>query len=113
MIEGRSLAVAISNSCTNPNKVANFTPLPGLHLRASMATRYRALSKSTVSLFKHAVNKPAGVKPTPTSAASLFPARLSSTFSRPIAQLGALQSLHSAVSRSLSQGMLCSANPGV
>ncbi|CAI0409028.1 unnamed protein product [Linum tenue] len=96
-----------------------------------MATRYRALSKSTVSLFKHAVNKPAGVKPTPTSAASLFPARPSSTFSRPIAQLGALQSLlplHSAVasarltsclgidstsSRSLSQGMLCSANPGV
>ncbi|CAI0441390.1 unnamed protein product [Linum tenue] len=92
-----------------------------------MATRYRALSKSTVSLFKHAVNKPAGVKPTPTSAASLFPARPSSTFSR----LGALQSLlplHSAVSsarltsclgidstssRSLSQGMLCSANPGV
>ncbi|CAI0433151.1 unnamed protein product [Linum tenue] len=66
-----------------------------------MATRYRALSKSTVSLFKHAVNKPAGVKPTPTSAASLFPARLSSTFSRPIAQLGALQSLHSAVSASI------------
>ncbi|CAL1386378.1 unnamed protein product [Linum trigynum] len=66
-----------------------------------MATRYGALSKSTASLFKHAVNNPAGVKPTPTSAASLFPPRPSSTFSRPIAQLGALQSLlplHSAVS---------------
>ncbi|CAL1356249.1 unnamed protein product [Linum trigynum] len=53
MIEGRSLAVDISNSCINPNKVANFIPLTGLHLRASIATRYRALSKSTVSLFKN------------------------------------------------------------
>ncbi|CAN1218955.1 Protein NONRESPONDING TO OXYLIPINS 2, mitochondrial [Linum perenne] len=92
-----------------------------------MATRYRALSKSTASLFRYTVNKPTGAKPIPTSTASFFPARPSSTLSR----LGSLQSLlplHSAVSsarltsclgtdtsssRSLSQGMLCNANPGV
>ncbi|CAN1161887.1 Protein NONRESPONDING TO OXYLIPINS 2, mitochondrial [Linum perenne] len=96
-----------------------------------MATRYRALSKSTASLFRYTVNKPTGAKPIPTSTASFFPARPSSTLSRPVAQLGSLQSLlplHSAVSsarltsclgtdtsssRSLSQGMLCNANPGV
>ncbi|CAN1161883.1 hypothetical protein LINPERPRIM_LOCUS1476 [Linum perenne] len=58
-----------------------------------MATRYRALSKSTASLFRYTVNKPTGAKPIPTSTASFFPARPSSTLSRPVAQLGSLQSL--------------------
>ncbi|CAN0907223.1 hypothetical protein LINGRAHAP2_LOCUS24690 [Linum grandiflorum] len=78
-----------------------------------MATRYRALSKTTASLFRYTVNKPTGAKPIPASTASLFPARPSSTLSRPVAQLGTLQSLLPLHSRSLSQGMLCSANPGV
>lgn len=93
-----------------------------------MASRYRSLSKPTFSLLKSTTNKPTLQ---PKSTPSLLPARPSLTFSRPVPQLGAIQSLlpfHSAVSsarltsclsidsrssRSLSQGMLCSANPGV
>ncbi|KAJ4825089.1 hypothetical protein Tsubulata_035204 [Turnera subulata] len=92
-----------------------------------MASRYRSLSKPTISILKSTINKP-GLKPR--AAPSPFSAPSSLTFSRPFPQLGALQSLlplHSAVSsarltsclgidsrssRSLSQGMLCSANPG-
>ncbi|CAL1382408.1 unnamed protein product [Linum trigynum] len=95
MIEGRSLAVAISNSCINPNKVANFTPLPGLHLRASMATRYRALSKRSPFFHILKANCSAGCSSI-ASPASLRRVGIDSTSSR-----------------SLSQGMLCSANPGV
>ncbi|KAJ9168287.1 hypothetical protein P3X46_019832 [Hevea brasiliensis] len=94
-----------------------------------MASRYRSLSRSSLSLLKSAVNKPA-LKPNPIPSSQLS-SRSSLTFSRSVPQLGALQSLlplHSAVSsarltsclgidsrssRSLSQGMLCSANPGV
>ncbi|KAJ8751134.1 hypothetical protein K2173_016315 [Erythroxylum novogranatense] len=90
-----------------------------------MASRYRSLSNSTFSLLKSTLNKPKS-RPLP----SLLSTR-SSTLSRSFPQLGALQSmlpLHSAVSaarltsclgidssssRSMSQGMLCSANPGV
>ncbi|EOY29764.1 PREDICTED: uncharacterized protein LOC18587984 isoform X1 [Theobroma cacao] len=93
-----------------------------------MASRFRSLSKPTFSILKSTLNKPS-LKPRPAS--SLLPARSSPTFSRSVSQLGCLQSLlplHSAVSsarltsclgidsrssRSLSQGMLCSANPGV
>ncbi|XP_011019598.1 PREDICTED: uncharacterized protein LOC105122277 isoform X1 [Populus euphratica] len=93
-----------------------------------MASRCRSLSKPTFSLLKSTTNKPTLQ---PKSTPSLLPARPSLTFSRPVPQLGAIQSLlpfHSAVSsarltsclsidsrssRSLSQGMLCSANPGV
>ncbi|KAE8722704.1 putative GATA transcription factor 9 [Hibiscus syriacus] len=93
-----------------------------------MATRFRSLSKPTFSIVKSTINRPT-LKPKPPS--PLLPARSSTTFSRSVSQLGCLQSLlplHSAVSsarltsclgidsrssRSLSQGMLCSANPGV
>ncbi|GAY48342.1 protein NONRESPONDING TO OXYLIPINS 2 [Citrus sinensis] len=93
-----------------------------------MASRYRALSKSTHFLLKSTLTKPT-LKPNPLP--SLLSTRSSPTFSRSVHQLGCLQSLlplHSAVSsarltsclgidstssRSLSQGMLCSANPGV
>ncbi|KAK3040994.1 hypothetical protein RJ639_029104 [Escallonia herrerae] len=79
-----------------------------------MASRCRSISRPALTLLKSTLTKPS-VKPT--------------TF-RPFAQMGALQSLlplHSAVSsarltsclgidskgsRSLSQGMLCSAFPG-
>ncbi|XP_022750160.1 uncharacterized protein LOC111299313 isoform X1 [Durio zibethinus] len=93
-----------------------------------MAFRFRSVSKPTFSILKSTINKPT-LKPN--SAATFFPARSSPTLSRSVSQLGCLQSLlplHSAVSsarltsclgidsrssRSLSQGMLCSANPGV
>ncbi|KAK2661263.1 hypothetical protein Ddye_007796 [Dipteronia dyeriana] len=95
-----------------------------------MASRYRALSKPAQSILKStiSISKPT-LKPNPSP--SLFSTCSSSTFSRPVSQLGCLQSLlplYSAVSsarltsclgldsmssRSLSQGMLCSANPGV
>ncbi|XP_039006730.1 protein NONRESPONDING TO OXYLIPINS 2, mitochondrial-like [Hibiscus syriacus] len=94
-----------------------------------MASRFRSVSKPTFSILKSTINKP-NLKPSPAS--HLFSVHPSPpTFSRPVSQLGCLQSLlplHSAVSsarltsclgtdsmcsRSLSQGMLCSANPGV
>ncbi|XP_010536226.1 PREDICTED: uncharacterized protein LOC104811265 isoform X2 [Tarenaya hassleriana] len=63
-----------------------------------MASRCRSLSKPAVSLFKSAMNKPSvGSR----SASSLLGARHSLGSSRPISQLGSLQSLlplHSAVS---------------
>ncbi|GKV44889.1 hypothetical protein SLEP1_g52025 [Rubroshorea leprosula] len=93
-----------------------------------MASRCRSLSRPTLSLLKDSFIKPT-LKPKPAS--SLLTTSSSPTFSRPVPQLGSLQSLlplHSAASsapltlclgidfrrsRSLSQGMLCSANPGV
>ncbi|KAL5786260.1 hypothetical protein ACOSQ2_008652 [Xanthoceras sorbifolium] len=55
-----------------------------------MASRYRALSKPTQSLLKSTFSKPT-LKPSPSPS---FPSiRSSSTFSRPIPQLGCLQSL--------------------
>ncbi|KAG8635908.1 protein NONRESPONDING TO OXYLIPINS 2, mitochondrial isoform X2 [Manihot esculenta] len=94
-----------------------------------MASRYRSLSRSSISLLKSAVNKPT-LKPNPIPSSQLL-SRSFLTSPRSVPQLSALQSLlplHSAVSsarltsclgidsrssRSLSQGMLCSANPGV
>ncbi|CAN0905572.1 hypothetical protein LINGRAHAP2_LOCUS23759, partial [Linum grandiflorum] len=75
--------------------------------------RYRALSKTTTSLIRYTVNKPIGAKPIATSTASLLPARPSSSLSRPVAQVGALQSLLPLAASSLFQDMLYSANPGV
>ncbi|XP_019243897.1 PREDICTED: uncharacterized protein LOC109223882 isoform X1 [Nicotiana attenuata] len=93
-----------------------------------MASRCRTLSRPAINLFKSTMNKQSSSS-IPTSSFNLprpFP-----TLSRPLPQMGCLQSLlplHSAVSsarltsclgidskgsRSLSQGMLCSANPGV
>ncbi|XP_012077371.1 protein NONRESPONDING TO OXYLIPINS 2, mitochondrial isoform X2 [Jatropha curcas] len=63
-----------------------------------MASRYRSLSKSSLSLFKSAMSKPT-VKPNPIP--SPLSTRSSLTSSRQFPQLGALQSLlplHSAVS---------------
>ncbi|KAK6927352.1 hypothetical protein RJ641_005943 [Dillenia turbinata] len=85
-----------------------------------MASRYRSLSRPAFNFLKSSLPKP------PSSSPSLLPRS-----SPPVAQLVSLQSLlpfHTAVSsarltsclgmdsrssRSLSQGMLCSANPGV
>ncbi|VVB14144.1 unnamed protein product [Arabis nemorensis] len=93
-----------------------------------MASRCRSLSKPAFSVFRSVMNKPSL---RPKSASSFFGVSPSPGLVRPIAQLGSLQSLlpfHSAVSsarltsclgidsknsRSLSQGMICSANPGV
>ncbi|KAJ9183522.1 hypothetical protein P3X46_007365 [Hevea brasiliensis] len=93
-----------------------------------MASRCRSLSRSSLSLLKSAVNKPT-LKPNPIPSSRL--SSRSSTFSRSIPQLGSLQSLlplistvssarltsclgiDSRSSRSLSSGMLSSANPGV
>uniref|UniRef100_A0A6N2L035 Ribosomal protein L10 n=1 Tax=Salix viminalis TaxID=40686 RepID=A0A6N2L035_SALVM len=55
-----------------------------------MASRYRSLSKPAFSLLKSTTNKPTLQ---PKSTPSLFPARPSLTFSRPVPQLGAIQSL--------------------
>ncbi|KAM3282132.1 protein NONRESPONDING TO OXYLIPINS 2, mitochondrial isoform X1 [Capsicum chacoense] len=92
-----------------------------------MASRFRALSRPATNLVKFTMNKPSSI---PTISSFHIP-RPFPTLSRPLAQVGCLQSLlplHSAVSsarltsclgidskgsRSLSQGMLCSANPGV
>ncbi|XP_009631499.2 protein NONRESPONDING TO OXYLIPINS 2, mitochondrial isoform X2 [Nicotiana tomentosiformis] len=95
---------------------------------SAMASRCRTLSRPAINLFKSTMNKQSSSS-IPTSSFNLprpFP-----TLSRPLPQMGCLQSLlplHSAVSsarltsclgidskgsRSLSQGMLCSANPGV
>ncbi|CAJ2643231.1 protein NONRESPONDING TO OXYLIPINS 2, mitochondrial isoform X2 [Trifolium pratense] len=91
-----------------------------------MASRYRSFSQPAFSLIKSTITKP---KPS-TSSPFLLRTRTSVTV-RSVAELGCVQSLlplHSAVSsarltsclgidstssRSLSQGMLCSANPGV
>ncbi|EOA19757.1 hypothetical protein CARUB_v10003919mg [Capsella rubella] len=93
-----------------------------------MASRCRSLSKPAFTMFRSAMNKPSL---RPKSASSFLGVPPSPGLSRPIAQLGSLQSLlplYSAVasarltsclgidsqnSRSLAQGMLCSANPGV
>ncbi|CAN0924973.1 hypothetical protein LINGRAHAP2_LOCUS34494 [Linum grandiflorum] len=58
-----------------------------------MVTRYRALLKTTTSLIRYTINKPISAKPIPTSITSLLPARPSSSFSRSVAQVGALRSL--------------------
>ncbi|XP_039000026.1 protein NONRESPONDING TO OXYLIPINS 2, mitochondrial-like [Hibiscus syriacus] len=64
-----------------------------------MASRFRSVSKPTFSSLESTINKP-NLKPSPAS--HLFPVHPSSpTFSRPVSQLGCLQSLlplHSAVS---------------
>ncbi|KAL8504067.1 hypothetical protein ACS0TY_022704 [Phlomoides rotata] len=92
-----------------------------------MASRCRTVSRPAINLLKSTFAKPSS-KP----AFSAQPTRTSpSLFSRPLPQMGAIQSLlplHTAISsarltsclgidttgcRSLSQGMLCSANPGV
>ncbi|KAG6420342.1 hypothetical protein SASPL_116867 [Salvia splendens] len=92
-----------------------------------MAPRCRTISRPAMSFLKSSFSKPSS---TPMFSAQL--ARLSSPpFSRPLPQMAMLQSLlplHSALSsarltsclgmdtkgcRSLSQGMLCIANPGV
>ncbi|XP_027182748.1 uncharacterized protein LOC113781100 isoform X1 [Coffea eugenioides] len=101
-----------------------------------MATRCRTLSRPAFSLFKSTMSQPSSIRRPTSPSSSVFgiPIRSSpttTTLSRPLAQMGCLQSLlplHTAVSsarltsclgldskgsRSLSQGMLCSANPGV
>ncbi|KAL3744430.1 hypothetical protein ACJRO7_013658 [Eucalyptus globulus] len=93
-----------------------------------MASRCRSLTKPALSIFKSTVCKPT---PKPTCSPSLLAARSSLTPTRSFSQLGTLQSmlpLYTAVSsarltsclgmdsrssRSMCQGMLCSANPGV
>ncbi|OIW21058.1 hypothetical protein TanjilG_28504 [Lupinus angustifolius] len=94
-----------------------------------MASRYRSVSRPAFSLIKSTFTKPtSNSKPSPFL---LNNTPSSPTLPRSIAQLGCVQSLlplHSAVSsarltsclgidssssRSLTQGMLCSANPGV
>ncbi|GMQ03467.1 hypothetical protein CsSME_00049252 [Camellia sinensis var. sinensis] len=95
-----------------------------------MASRFRSISRPTLGLLKSTITTKAKSIPclrTPLSSATLPRQNPSHTLS----QLGSLQSLlplHTAVSsarltsclgvdskgsRSLSQGMLCSANPGV
>ncbi|KAK9742105.1 hypothetical protein RND81_03G148700 [Saponaria officinalis] len=92
-----------------------------------MASYYRCLSRPNVNLLKFTFSSKPTSKSMPTSHFSSF----SPTFPRSFPQMVALQSLmplHSAISsarltsclgidtcssRSLSQGMLCSANPGV
>ncbi|KZV37200.1 hypothetical protein F511_04619 [Dorcoceras hygrometricum] len=92
-----------------------------------MASRSRSISRPAISLLKSTVIKPS-IRSLPSVQSPLPQPFL---FSRRVSQLGALQSLlplHSAVSsarltsclgtdsigcRSLSQGMLCCANPGV
>ncbi|KAL0297260.1 UNVERIFIED_CONTAM: hypothetical protein Sradi_6778100 [Sesamum radiatum] len=92
-----------------------------------MASRYGAISRPAINLLKTTITKPSS-RPTFTVQSTHSSSTL---FSRPLPQMVALQSLlplHTAVSsarltsclgadatgcRSLSQGMLCSANPGV
>ncbi|GMP94931.1 hypothetical protein CsSME_00044185 [Camellia sinensis var. sinensis] len=91
-----------------------------------MASRYRSISRPTFNLLKSTISTPK-----PKSLPSLQSPFFSPTLRRSVSQMGSLQSLlplHTAVSsarltsclgidskgsRSLSQGMLCSANPGV
>ncbi|GAB4854318.1 hypothetical protein Ancab_022905 [Ancistrocladus abbreviatus] len=95
---------------------------------ASVAYRYRSVSNPAFNLLKVSISQ---TKSTPKAIPSLRLSLSSPTFPRSISQLGFLQSLlplHSAVSsarltsclgldstcsRSLSHGILCSANPGV
>ncbi|KAG2400114.1 uncharacterized protein HKW66_Vig0100320 [Vigna angularis] len=97
-----------------------------------MASRYRSVSQPALSFIKSTITKPAS-KPTPSAflLKTRSPVTASFWFRWVGGELGCLQSLlplHSAVSsarltsclgidssrsRSLSQGMLCSANPGV
>ncbi|KAL2940135.1 Uncharacterized protein RDABS01_001517 [Bienertia sinuspersici] len=92
-----------------------------------MASRYRSLSRPTFNLLKSTFSQ----KPTSNSIPSFRIPLSSPTSTRNLSKLGGVQSLlplHSAISsarltsclgidstssRSLSQGMLCSANPGV
>ncbi|KAL1337752.1 hypothetical protein HN51_032450 [Arachis hypogaea] len=97
-----------------------------------MASRYRSLSRPTFTLIKSTFTKPpATPKPSPSLLNTSTSSSSSAALSRSVSRLGCVQSLlplHSAVSsarltsclgvdsrssRSLSQGMLCSANPGV
>ncbi|KAG8375601.1 hypothetical protein BUALT_Bualt10G0117400 [Buddleja alternifolia] len=89
-----------------------------------MASRYRSISRPAINLLKSTIAKPS-IKPVISVQSS------PSVFTRPLSQMAALQSLlplHSTIasarlisclgadtmsSRSLSQGMLCSSNPGV
>ncbi|XP_054789041.1 protein NONRESPONDING TO OXYLIPINS 2, mitochondrial isoform X2 [Prosopis cineraria] len=93
-----------------------------------MASRCRSLSQPAVSLIRSTISKSSN-KPKPST--FLHHTRSPPTFPRAVPHLGCAQSLlpfHSAISsarltsclgidsrnsRSLSQGMLCSANPGV
>ncbi|PIA64748.1 hypothetical protein AQUCO_00100310v1 [Aquilegia coerulea] len=90
-----------------------------------MATRYRSISKPAINFLKSSINKPPSIK----HISSPQLPRSFGSFSRLPTELGCIQSLlplHSAIasarltsclgisnSRSLSQGMLCRANPGV
>ncbi|KAH6792338.1 hypothetical protein C2S52_002815 [Perilla frutescens var. hirtella] len=92
-----------------------------------MASRCRTISKPAMSFLKSTISKPSTKPFISAQSARISP----SPFSRPVPQMAMLQSLlplHSALSsarltsclgidtkgcRSLSQGMLCSANPGV
>ncbi|XP_039052532.1 protein NONRESPONDING TO OXYLIPINS 2, mitochondrial-like [Hibiscus syriacus] len=85
-------------------QLVNFLPSPHpnisvlLCLFSKTASRFRFLSKPAFSIVKSTLNKPT-LKPK--TLYPLLPARSSTTFSRPISQLGCLQSLlplHSAVS---------------
>ncbi|KAG2699648.1 hypothetical protein I3843_07G199900 [Carya illinoinensis] len=95
-----------------------------------MASRCRSLSQPTLSFLKSTFTKPT-LRPNSSPFLPTLKPSSSLCFPRSIPPLGALQSLlplHTAVSsarltsclgvdssssRSLSQGMLCSANPGV
>ncbi|KAG9145432.1 hypothetical protein Leryth_021352 [Lithospermum erythrorhizon] len=112
----------------NQQKAPKLTNHNCCKLSIQMATLYRTLSRPTINLIKTSLPKPSSATSASFSRAASQP---SSIFSRPLCQMAALQSmlpLHSAVSsarltcclgidskgsRSLSQGMLCSANPGV
>ncbi|XP_058201877.1 protein NONRESPONDING TO OXYLIPINS 2, mitochondrial isoform X1 [Rhododendron vialii] len=95
-----------------------------------MASRFRSISRPTLNLLKSTITTSASA-PKPKSMPCLRAPLSSPTLPRSISQLGSLQSLlplHTAISsarltsclgadskgsRSLSQGMICSANPGV
>ncbi|KAL7594609.1 protein NONRESPONDING TO OXYLIPINS 2, mitochondrial isoform X1 [Lactuca sativa] len=92
-----------------------------------MASRYRSICRPASTIFKSMATP----SPKPTSIPSLAPRSSPTTVTRSFSRIGCVQSLlplHSAVSsarltsclgidskgsRSLSQGMLSSANPGV
>ncbi|KAL3330370.1 hypothetical protein AABB24_034287 [Solanum stoloniferum] len=93
---------------------------------SAMASRCRAFSRPGINFVKSTMNKQSSIPTSSFNVPRPFP-----TLSRPLPQMGCLQSLlplHTAVSsarltsclgidskgsRSLSQGMLCSADPGV
>ncbi|KAI5669191.1 hypothetical protein M9H77_19044 [Catharanthus roseus] len=131
-----SFSISLKRSPKNP-KPHNSYYSTNCNLDLSpMATRYRTLSRSSINFLKSTISKPSvGTNSSASPASPLFHIPSSSsttrTLSRPFGQLGSLQSmlpLYSAVSsarltsclgldskgsRSLSKGMLCSANPGV